>query len=133
MAIDYSNLRDVAERLIVANGRTVTLSKRDRAAADPAKPWEGPADPGTDITIDVTAVIVPFDEEIIEGEIIKLGDQRAYVSAKNADLAAVGGSAAVQEFDTMIDNGMSWRIIKVRTIKPASIGILYDIQLRGGS
>lgn len=131
MAIDYAKLRDTSDRLITENGRTVILIKRDRTAGDVSEPWRGPATPGTDVNLSVTAVIIDFETKMIDGTLIRLGDKRAFISPKESDAAESTGEALIEDFDTLIDRSETWQIVNVDKVEPGGIRLLYDLQLRG--
>lgn len=126
--VDITSLRSTAERLISENGRDVTLVKRDRTAGDGAKPWRGPASPGTDVSVTAKAVFVDFEEGDFAATLVRRGDKRALVSAKVIE--DINSAAALEEFDVVLDGDVEWKIISTTVIEPGSSRVLYDMQLR---
>lgn len=127
MAI-YDELRVVAADLITEFGRTVTLTKIDRAAADAAKPWRGPATPGTPIALSVTAVLVPFMTEDGKVDLTRRGRQQAYVAAATAEAQSAG--VRVEQFDTLTEaDGTVWKIHAVDIIAPGPSHVLYTLEV----
>ncbi len=127
--VDYASLRLTAERLIEASGRSVTLTKRDRTADNSSTPWTGPADPGTDVTIVVIAVMLDYKTEEIDGTLVIRGDQRCFIADKSVvDVS----SAAIQlhDFDTLTDGAIVWHIENAEILEPGSTRIMYEMQLR---
>lgn len=127
--VDYANMLLVAERLVEANGRTVTVTREDRTPADPAKPWEGQADPGTDSALALLAVLLEYDTDEVDGTVIERSDMRALVAAKSADDAA-GAAVDLTTYDHLDDGADHWRIVGARKVKPGAVVLLYDLQLR---
>lgn len=126
---DFVNLRLVAERLIEANGRTVVLSKRDRAADDLNKPWRGPTVPGTDVTVTVIAAMFDFEAADIDGEIVRRGDKTAFIAAKSVDDASTA-ALKIETFDKFTDETEVWKIVSVNLIAPSTLRVLYIAHLR---
>jgi hypothetical protein len=126
--VDITSLRSTAERLISENGRDVTLVKRDRTAGDGAKPWRGPASPGTDVSVTAKAVFVDFEEEDFAATLVRRGDKRALVSAKVIE--ELNSTAVLEEFDVVLDGTVEWKIVSTTIIEPGPSRVLYDLQLR---
>jgi len=121
--VDYVKMAATAKRLINKNGRSVTLTKKDRTAANSSKPWRGPGT--SDITVkNVKAVIVPFDTEDVDNQLVRRGDSRAYVAASDTD------PNLIEDFDDLLDGTDKWKIIDVSIINPGDKRIVYDMQLR---
>lgn len=125
--VDFTSLRATAERLISENGRDVTLVKRLRTADDVAKPWRGPP-VGPDLTIVAKAVFVEFEEEDFDSTLVRRGDKRALISAKVVE--ALDATTMLEEFDTVLDNTVEWKVVNVVVIEPGTSRVLYDVQLR---
>jgi hypothetical protein len=120
--VNYASLATTAQRLINENGRTVTLTKTDRTPADSNKPWR--AGGSSDTTVDVVAVLVPYESKDVDGTLVKRGDNRAYVAALDT------GAELIEDYDTLVDSSDYWRIQAVEVINPGDTRVLYDIQLR---
>lgn len=120
--VNYVSLAATAARLINKNGADVTLRKQSRTLDEPSKPWRGTD--SSDTTVTVKAVLLSFRRKDIDGEIVRRGDRRALIAF---DAAGSG----IETYDELEDvDGNVWRIVDAEFIKPASIGVLYKLQLR---
>jgi hypothetical protein len=129
MAIDYTRMRLVAERLVEENGRTVSLIRTDRVTdTDPTKPWRG-TDGTLEITANVTAVLVPFELEDFEGSLVQRGDMQAIVAAKSVSDDGVS-NVEVETYDYLLDGLDRWKIMDAQSINPGGTRIVYMLQLR---
>ena len=120
--VDYANLANVGQRLISQNGRTVTLVLKSRISLDVNKPWR--ADDGDGLSIDVKAVLIPYDEKDIDGDLVRRGDKQAYISAVGLE------SYDISLFDELIDNNVIWKIKNIEILNPGELLLLYILQLR---
>ncbi len=127
---DFAKLQKTADRLITANGRAVTLRKRDRGTADPATPWRGPSIPGTDITVMAIAVILDFDEDTIDGTLIRRNDKRALVAELDVNPAGASVIHEIETFNTLVDGADTWHIERIKLLQPSTEKLFYDLQLR---
>lgn len=134
MAINYARLQTIANKLITENGRSITLIKQNRTAADPAKPWRGAADlPLETAGTPVTAVFVALaDSKTLgqfsfaqEGTIHKADSDQFFVSGK----AIVDAGIDLTEYDTIQDGTEVWRITSVDELKPGSTVLLYYLNV----
>jgi len=128
MAIDYTALAEDARTLIEENGRAVTLKKFSETPQDSNKPWRG-RDSATDDTVDATAILAPFESQDVDGQIVRMGDQRCILAAASQNVAG----RDIETFDSLDDSGVTgvWKIVSVQLIQPGDTAIVYDIQLRG--
>lgn len=129
--VDYVNFQNLAERLIEANGRDLSLVRRDQDnPVDPAKPWRGSTEADT-ITVTVKGVFVKYEKEDFDGSLIRRGDKRVLIAAKS--VTDEGGSAAnlkIEDYDHILDAGVRWKILDADPIEPGPLRILYDLQVR---
>lgn len=130
MAFDYSEIIEVAKELIEEFGREVTLIREAQAAADPNKPWEGPADGGeTEVTL--YSVVVPPNQVRIFG-LSALGQATEFV-----DLMAMSeyihiifpGTHDVRKF-THVDDGERFSITGAQVLKPGNDQLLAYLGVR---
>lgn len=144
MSINYAHLADVALTLIRDNGRDVTFRRVSRLAADVSKPWRA-VDSSTvatdgQSTVVVRAVVVPYQQIETDGEMVRRGDKRCYVSAEAwiaacaaLDVPGVVVNRQLEFYDTMIESdGQTWRVLNVGLVNPGplAIPILYDVHMR---
>jgi len=129
--VDFTSLRLTAERLILENGRTLTLQREDQATFDdPAQPWR--TSPITNqVSLDVLGVFTEYEKEDFDGSLVRRGDKRVLVAAKDTEDVQTGTeNIKLEDFDTLLDATELWKIITVEVIEPGSLRILYDIQVR---
>lgn len=129
--VDFASFRLLAERLIEANGRTLSLVRRDQGnPVDPAKPWRGSTEVGT-ITFDVKGVFIEFEKEDFDGTLVRRGDKRVLIADKS--VTDEGGSAVnlkIEDYDHILDGGVRWKIQNAELIAPGDIRIMFDLQVR---
>ncbi len=129
--VDYASFRNLAERLIEANGRDLSLVRRDQDnPTDPAKPWRDSTEAAT-ITVIVKGVFIEFEKEDFDGSLVRRGDKRVLIADKS--IIDEGGSAAnliIEDYDELVDAGVRWKIINADTIEPGDTRIMYDLHVR---
>ena len=129
--VDYVSFQNLAERLIEANGRDLSLVRRDQDnPVDPAKPWRGSTEAAT-ITVVVKGVFVDFEKQDFDGSLVRRGDKRVLIAAKS--VTDEGGSAAnlkIEDYDHVLDAGVRWKIITAELVEPGPLRILFDLQVR---
>ncbi len=131
MALNYTNFRTLAERLIEENGRDLSLVRRDQDnPSDPAKPWRDSTEAAT-ITFIVKGVIIDFDKEDVDGSLVRRGDKMVLIADKS--VIDEGGSAAnliIEDYDEIRDAGVRWKILDANLIQPGDTRILYILHAR---
>ena len=129
--VNYANFRALAERLIEANGRDISLIRRDQDnPTSAAKPWRDSTEAAT-ITFTVKGVIIEFEAEDFDGTLVRRGDKRILISDQS--VIDEGGSATnliIEDYDHVLDAGVRWKIIEANTIEPGDTRIMYDLQVR---
>ena len=118
--VDFASLAALAVRLISKNGRDVTLVQSSQTPDNPAQPWRGTD--GNDTETVVRAAITNYDEEQVDGDLIRRGDRQAWVAADSG--------VAIEDYDYLVDGTVRWKIIDVNVIKPATVTVAYGLQLR---
>jgi len=133
---DFAKLAATAKRLIEANGRTLTLRKRNRTPESAAQPWRGPAaTPATaasGVTLSVVGVVVPVTGTGL-GSVKVVGDtltQRFEQAALIAS-ASLPTGVDLKEFGTLVDGDRAWTIARVQELRPASTSVIYALGLVG--
>lgn len=131
MAISYPNLKSLAERLIEANGRDLTLVRRDQGnLVNAAEPWRGSTETA-EIKFVVKGVFVEFESEDFDGTLVRRGDKKILISDQS--VIDEGGSATnlqIEEYDHILDGGVRYKILNVKTIQPGPTRIFFEIHAR---
>ena len=129
--VNYVSFQNLAERLIEANGRTISLVRRDQGnPIDPNKPWRGSTE-ADEITVIVKGVVIDFEKEDFDGSLVRRGDKRILIAAKS--VTDEGGNAPnlkIEDYDYVLDGGVRWKIITAMLIEPGPLRIMFDLQVR---
>ncbi len=129
--VDYVAFRNLAERLIEANGRTLSLVRRDQGnPTDPAKPWRGSTE-AAEIVVVVKGIVIEFEKEDFDGTLVRRGDKRILIADKS--VIDEGGSATnlqIEDYDHILDGGTRWKIMKAELIEPGPLRIMFDLHVR---
>lgn len=112
----------LATRLIDENGRTITLSKTSLTAADPAKPWEGPAAATT-----TTTAKAVFLDPITSRDWGFVDEQDAFLEHRADQIALVAGTVDIEDNDTIVDGTIVWKINKTVTLKPGDTALIHQL------
>lgn len=122
---NYVKLAATAKRLIEQNGRTVMLVKKTRTAADTAKPWRGPSGTGNTTIASPKAVVYPAYEKGDDGTLVSRGFEKAMIAhdslSPKLDLTTI---------DSIIDGGVTYRVIRANRVGPGDIIIHYEFDLK---
>jgi hypothetical protein len=129
--VNYTNFRNLAERLIEENGRTLTLVKLDEGnPVDVAEPWRASTE-ADEISFDVLGVFIKYEKDAIDGEFIMQGDKQVLIAAKSVeDESGSAAEIAIEDYEEIVDGGQRWRIMDVDLIEPGPSRVLYDLQVR---
>lgn len=117
----------LAERLIAKHGRPMTLKQLSRDPANASQPWRGPATStasGYADTEDVIAVVTDFDEEEIDGTLVKRGDKKVIVAAKPS------ATKDLSDFDVLLDGTLLYHLGACNTVHPGTTKIMYTFPAR---
>jgi hypothetical protein len=128
--VNFANLKATAQVLIEGNGRTITVSRRDTTISDPTKPWRGAPVPGADTTVSVKAVVLAFDDALVDGTLVKRGDKKALISVQSVEDATSGTAPDLKSFDTFVDGAEDWEIMSVNEVDPGDTSVMYTLQIR---
>jgi hypothetical protein len=117
--IDYAELVGIVRELIAGTGRVVTFGKLSETTADVAKPWK-PS--GAATTVDAPATFVPVSSAQDLG--LSITDDELSRRASQVCLVAPHATAVLQDFHTIHDAGVQWRIEWVHVLKPGDTALL---------
>lgn len=114
----YSDLAATAVELLAEFGAPVTLVRVTPGAYDP----ETGTSTQTTTSHAGTGVKLDYQQDEIDGTLIRRGDQRVYMAP---DLAVTPRTG-----DTLTIGGESWQVIESRPLAPAGAVVLHDVQVR---
>ncbi len=137
--VDFVNLAKTAKKLVEANGRSVTLYKRDRTPAVAADPWRGPdsvpTSPDGLVIGPLKVAFVPatgsgfgkllFDADNTLRRKIDLVGLLATDSVVALDFTA----ADVEKADTLKDGTKIYKIVEVGHLQPGDTSLLFVLGL----
>ncbi len=122
---DFVALAATAERLIEANGRSVTVTKQGATAADPNKPWRTTPTPVAGSVTGLAVFVAPSSLGYVVENVdnVKRAEQVALFAANN------DGGSTLEDFDVIIDGGTTWKILRAEVLQPASTRLLYMFEV----
>lgn len=123
--VDYVNLAATAERLIEANGHSVTVTQQGQTPTDPTKPWRGQSTPARDSVAGIAVVVDPatMGYEVRNEDNVKRADEIVLFAANNDD------GKSLENFDTITDGSVVWKILRTQVLKPGATRLLYIFEV----
>lgn len=123
--VDYVKLAATAERLIEANGRSVTVTQQGQTPTDPTKPWRGQSTPVRDSVVGIAVVVDPatMGYEVQNVDNVKRADMLVLFAANN------DGGKSLENFDTITDGSIVWKILRTQVLKPGATRLLYIFEV----
>ena len=123
---DFVKLNATATRLIAANGRQIKIVKFGNAPEDESKPWRGRREY---LAAEVTTI----------GAFVPMGDLQKSIARdvagalRETEFCLVAADSTwgydLRDFDAIEDDGRTWKIISVELISPASVDVIYQIEV----
>ena len=122
---DFSKMAAVAQRLIQANGRTVTIVRHGKNPQDSDKPWRGSSEYPAATVTGKAAFVAASDlgYKVRDAENVKRADKVALFAA------ADDGGQALEDFDVIEDGASVWHIMRVEVLQPATTRLLYMFEV----
>ena len=132
MAKDYTSIADTALAMVKKYGRSMTITKFDQSAGDPAKPWEGASDPRgvgkTSLTIYAVAVSVTSAIQVglvtKDDDMVKRSEQILIVAPGSVEQTDLGN------FNIVSDGSVEWKVAGVDKMQPSNLILLYYIGVK---
>lgn len=125
--MDYAELADVVNELILDTGRSVVLERLSATPPDSARPWRGPVAQTVASSLTAPATFVPasgagLGKELVSPELLKTVEQ----------VCMTGPSTVfdIEAATTVTDGAQRWRVEWVQTLKPGSVALLHVIGLK---
>lgn len=128
--VETASVIATAQRLITANGRSVTFVEFNSTPGDVAKPWNGPTNPRTtpDSTLTVDAVFVPPSSAASLG--LKAETSDLMKRSEQVMIVSPGASADLSIYQEIIDGSDRWKIVGTETLKPGDDVLLNYVGVR---
>lgn len=118
---DYNKAAATAARMLARFGQPVTVTRSTPGGYDPETGTNGA---GSTQTWAPMGVKLDYAQREIDGTNIRAGDQRVYMSAFSGLDPQTG--------DTVTIGAEAWRVVTSRTLAPAGVAVLLDVQVRKG-
>jgi hypothetical protein len=119
---DHTEFLTMAREMIKADGRLVAFAKLSATPSDAAKPWNGPAAPALTGSVNAYAVFLPdgsgFSKEIEDDALFKSSEQVLLVAPPESGQDLEG-------YHIITDGGVRWKVNVCKTLKPATLAVLY--------
>lgn len=114
----YTNLQSTALKLLTDKGKVCTLRKQTSGAYNPATGIS--AITNTDYSI--VGVLLNYSRsQLNEIEtMVEVNDRKAIIQ----------GSVTPDVSDLFIFDGMTYRIISIKTVNPAGVAVIHELQVR---
>ncbi len=124
MSYDYTRSRAAARSLLARYGQDVTLRRTLQGTYDSAT---GSFSGGSSTDYAARAVVSNYQDGT-DGGTIQTGDRHVLMAADG--LAVEPAPPATGQTDSLIIEGETFQIVRVRTIRPGEANVLYDIHAR---
>ena len=128
MAIDYAAALETANRLVQENGRQMTFNRLASTPADPAKPWNGPANPRSPVAETQTLYAVEVDPASLG----KATQDLDFVKRSTKFLIVAPGAylGDLALFHEVLDEASLWRVQGAERLRPAGTTLLWYVGVR---
>lgn len=127
--VDFVRLLATAQRLITANGRSVTFIRHDQTDPDAAKPWEAPVDPRA--TPDATLVVDVVQVNLADATKLGMTTEQSDLFTKSEKILIVAaGATDLLQFQEVLDDSTYWKITTIETLQPGSTIVLSFVGIR---
>ncbi|WP_063582859.1 hypothetical protein [Achromobacter ruhlandii] len=125
---DYADMAATAQALLEEFGGPVTVRQVMTGEYDPDL---GQA-PNTTVDHDGIGALFDYTAQAagvanMAGSVIETGDKQLYLAP---ELATGGAMPEPKPTDLVLALGVTWRVVTVKTLAPAGLVLLYELQLR---
>lgn len=123
--VNYVRAAATAKRLIEANGRDVTLVRKNQTPADAAKPWRQPAS-AVDVTVGtVKGVFYPIEEKLPDGSLVRKAEEKLMIAHDSLD-----PSQNLEDIDHVLDGMKKYKVIEACPLGPGDVRIAYEFLVK---
>jgi hypothetical protein len=123
--VNYVRAAATAKRLIEANGRYVTLFRKDKTAADTSKPWRGPIGSSDEEVGTVKAVFYPIEEYDEKEGLVRRAEEKVMIAHDSLPIPE-----DLEDIDHMVDNGKIYKVITASPLGPGSVRVAYEFVVK---
>lgn len=116
---DYAKSAATALKLLTNFGANATLIKRAEGAYDPATGSNSVTE--TNYTVKAVLLNYKFNETTTEGSLIQAKDRKVIMQA---------ATVTPDTSDTITIGGTTYRIINVKSLNPAGVEVIHELQVR---
>ncbi len=115
----------LAVRLIAKHGRVITFIEFNATPANPAFPWEGPADPRASPARSLVTVGCFVEPDSLQ----RLGATTKFqeLLQRSDKICLVSGTNALEGYNEVIDGTQYFKITGVELLQPGNNKILYFV------
>lgn len=113
----YSDMAATALELLAEFGTSITLKRSTGSSIDPTT---GATTAGTDTSVITTGMLKKYPDSMIDGTRIQSGDKELILSSEQVPTTT----------DKPLIDGENWTVVKIDTVSPAGIPLVYFCQVR---
>jgi len=131
MSINYIKLAATAQKLVIQNGRSITLIRNNETPIDPARPWNG-SEPTPDTELIVPAVQLMPNAVRVFG-LSALGDASildGLISLSEYVYVVFAGENDLHQYSRVLDEGVYYSIQATQSLRPATTTLVGYIGVR---
>jgi hypothetical protein len=126
MTFDYQDVVDIGLTMISEFGRSIVVQRFSASATDASKPWNGTGAQTVAQQLSTVGVFLPaqgtdFGKLVTDKDLLKSVEQVVIVPATSTDLS---------NFNSIIDNSISWKIQWTQVLKPGNTTLIYSFGLK---
>lgn len=121
--VDFVKLATTAERLLAANGRSVTFIRHNQSLADTGKPWQGPTS-ARSAPAGISAQTAVFVQPSSASKLGIASEQSDLVMNSDQIMIVAPGTVDLTAFQEVLDAGVYWKIIKIEVLRPGATTVL---------
>jgi hypothetical protein len=128
--VDYVALRSVAEELIEANGREVSLIFMSQDSATVDQPWRGPHE-DEETALDLIGVFDIDEGDDSNQTIVQRGSRKLVIAASSLDALVENHEPplTIENISFVEDHGERWRVVEHEVVGPGDYHVYYELRL----
>ena len=119
MTFDYARMAGRAAGLLARFGAQGQVIRKEQSGTYNPDTGDFAA---TTVVQDVTCVVLPIDQKLVDGSTVLATDEQAYLSAV--------GLTTPKPTDKLVWQGVTYTIVRVKNLAPAGESVLCELILR---